>query len=85
MSLSSNILNELCAIGSIPMDMQKQFNEDLDSLSKLIENPDSINAMQRIQDAVYGVLFSLAQMGKTYPTIRFAMRRAVQQYLREGY
>ena len=66
-------------------DKLKQLNEDMASLAKLVSDPQSIDAISRVQEAVYAILFGLAQLGKTYPTLRFAIRKSIMQYLRDGW
>jgi glutaredoxin 2 len=82
MKLTEEVLD---LVGSVDPEIQSKLNEDLQTLDRLIKEPGSVNATKSIQDAIYGILFNLAQIGKTYPAVRFAIRRAIQDYLRGGY
>lgn len=64
--------------------MHTRLNEDIEALTNAMNNPNSVNAVDRVRDAVYSILSGLSQLGKTYPTIRFAVRKAIQDYLRSG-
>jgi hypothetical protein len=83
MNLSNNVLKHLNEIKSD--DDLFSLNEDIGNLQHMLDNPNVGNQPpQKIQDSILAILMGLGSLGRVYPQIRFALRSAIQDYLRSA-